>query len=331
MQTFKKVISFLIRVGISIILLVVLMKFNKIDVKEVSAAIRGVDRLALIFSFLIMFACYVWCLFRWEMLLKALKIQLPLSRVITSFSGGAFFNLFLPSAIGGDLMRSIDLATHTKRPKEVIATVFLDRLSGYIGLVILALISLILGWRLIQDKGVLWALFVISAFLALILFVLFNNFMFSKISRLLDRFHAGKTGELLKDLHREIHYFREHKRTIIISVIISILVQAHAPLTFFVIARALGLKLNIIYFFIFLPVVGAITMLPISIGGLGLRETMTTLFFAKVGVDTHLALTMAFLNSFFIFVIGGLGGLIYVLTIHRRRVQHHPSSTLCAP
>lgn len=330
-STFKKIASVLIRVGISVILLVVLLKFNKIDVQEVSAAIRGANRLALALSFLIMFACYVLCLFRWEMLLKALKIQLPLSRVITSFSGGVFFNLFLPSTIGGDLMRSIDLATHTKRPKEVIATVFLDRLSGYIGLVILALAALILGWGLIQDKGVLWVLFFISALLALILFVLFNNFLFSKISGLLDRFHSGKTGELLKDLHREIHYFRGHKRTILINVMLSILIQAHAPLTLFVIAKALGLEINIIYFFIFLPIVGAISLLPISIGGLGLREATTTLFFAKVGVDTHLALTMSLINSLFIFACGSLGGLIYVLTIHRRRVQRHPSSSLCAP
>jgi len=327
----KKILSIVLRIIISIVLLVLLLKFNKIDVQEVSAAIRGVNRLALTLSFLIVFACYVLCLFRWEMLLKALKIQLPLSRVITSFSGGAFFNLFLPSTIGGDLMRSIDLATHTKKPKEVIATVFLDRLSGYMGLVILALAALILGWGLIQDKGVLLALLVISVLLAFILFVLFNTFLFSKTSRLLDRFHAGKIGELLKDLHQEIHYFRRHKRIIFINVIISIFVQAAAPLSFFVIASALGLKIRLLYFFIFLPIVGAITMLPISIGGLGLRETMTTLFFAKVGVDTHLALTMALLNSFFIFVCGSLGGLIYVLTVHHRRLQPHQPSPVQPP
>ncbi|MFH1458025.1 MAG: lysylphosphatidylglycerol synthase transmembrane domain-containing protein [Candidatus Omnitrophota bacterium] len=330
-STFKKIFSVVIRVSVSIILLVLLLKFNKIDMQKVLSEIKGLNKMALTFSFLIMLVGYVLCLFRWEMLLKALKIQLPLPRVVASFSGGLFFNLFLPSTIGGDLMRSIDLAAHTKRPKEVIATVFLDRLSGYIGLVILALSALIFGWRLIQDQGVLWALFVISFLLIFILLVLFNNFLFSKISRLLNCLHAGKAKELLMDLHQEIHYFKGHKRTIIANVILSILIQAVGPLTFFIIAVALGLKINLIYFFIFLPIIGAITLLPISIGGLGLREATTTLFFAKVGVDTHLALTMSLLNSSFIFICGSLGGLIYVLTLHHRRLQPHPPSSLCTP
>jgi hypothetical protein len=255
------------------------------------------------------------------MLLKALEIRLPLKRVIISFAGGIFFSLFLPSTIGGDLMRSIDLATHTKRPKEIIATVFLDRLSGFAGLVILALLSLLLGWHFIRDMGVLFSVMIITGILIAILFILFNNFLYSKINSLLHNPNAGKIVELLKGLHEEIHYFRHHKRIIVNNLIVSILIQAIAPITFFTIALALGFKINIIYFFIFLPIIGAITLLPISIGGLGLREATAAFFFAKVGLASSSAIAMSLLNSLFIFVCGGIGGLIYVLTVHHRRVQ----------
>jgi len=263
------------------------------------------------------------------MLLKALKIYLPLKRVISSFSAGIFFNLFLPSTIGGDLMRSIDLAAHTKRPKEVIATVFLDRLSGYIGLVTLALVSLLMGWKFIPDKkNVLLAVIIITGLLIAILFILFNRFVYSMINKLLHSPNAGKTRELLKNLHQEIHYFKRHKKIIIYNLIISLLIQAAGPFTFFIIALSLGIKVHLIYFFVFLPIIGAITLLPISIGGLGLREVTTTIFFAKVGVSHNLAIAMALINSLFIFICGGLGGLIYVLTVHHRWIQHHKTSSI---
>jgi hypothetical protein len=63
--------------------------------------------------------------------------------------------------------------------------------------------------------------------------------------------------------------------------------------------------------------------LPISIGGLGVRENMTVLFFAKAGINQNSAVAMSLLNFLFILVYGAIGGLVYVLTIHHRRIQHN--------
>jgi glycosyltransferase 2 family protein len=329
----KKIFFIALRISISIILLIFL--FNKVDRKSLLEIIKNSDKPLLFLAFCIFFLSYILCLFRWEMLLKAVKIRLSLKRVIISFSGGVFFNLFLPSTIGGDLMRSIDLATHTKRPGEVVATVFLDRLSGYIGLVALALISLAAGWRLIQDKSILFFVLIITAVLIAVLLVLFNKFLYSKINKFLHSpdacpveprrglYVADKIRKLLKNLHQEVHLFRHHKSIIVNNLILSIFIQSITPLTFIFIAFSLGLKVNIVYFFIFLPVINAITLLPISIGGLGLRDATTIYFFAKAGVGRDLAFAMSLINFLFILVCGGLGGLIYVLTLHHRRIQHH--------
>jgi uncharacterized protein (TIRG00374 family) len=219
-------------------------------------------------------------------------------------------------------MRSIDLATHTQRPREVIATVLLDRLSGYIGLVVLALLALLFGWRFVSDKSVLFSIAIITAVLIAILLALFNRFIYSRINKLLHSPNAGRIRELIKDLHQEMHYFKHHKRVIVNNLIFSVFIQTISPATFFVIAKSLGMRVNIIYFFIFLPIIGAITLLPISIGGLGLRDATTIFFFTKAGVAKDLAFAMSLLNFFFILVYGSLGGLIYVLTVHHRRTLH---------
>ncbi len=322
MKIFKRFLSILLRVSISIILLIFL--FKQVDKKSLLGIIRNANLGLLLAAFIIFFFIYILCLLRWEMLLKAVKIHLSLKRIIISFAAGIFFSLFLPSTIGGDLVRSVDLATHTKRPREVVATVLLDRLSGYIGLVVLALLGLLFGWRLIQDKSVIFAVAIITAILITILLVLFNKFLYSKVNQLLHSPTAGKLREAIKNLHQEMHYFRHHKKVIVHNLIFSILIQAIAPLTFFLIARSIGVKINIIYFFIFLPIISAITLLPISIGGLGLRDATTIFFFAKAGIAKDMAFAMSLLNFFFILICGALGGLIYVLTVHHRRIQHHP-------
>ncbi len=321
MKIFKQIFSVFLKVGISIILLVFL--FNKVDRKSLLEYVRNADILLLFFGFCIFCFSYVLAIFRWEMLLKAAKIQLPLKRVIISYAGGVFFNLFLPSTIGGDLMRSIDLATHTKKPRQVVATVLLDRISGYVGLVTLTLLAVLFGWRLIQDRSVLFSVAMITFVLIIVLSVLFNKPLYEKINKILYSPRAGRLREAVKDLHQEMHIFRHHKRMIINNLICSLLIQVVVPVTFFIIALSLGIRINIIYFFVFIPIISAISLLPISLGGLGLRDAMTIFFFAKAGMSQGSAFAMSLLGFSFILISGLIGGLIYVFTFRHRRIQHH--------
>ncbi|MEW6100730.1 MAG: lysylphosphatidylglycerol synthase transmembrane domain-containing protein [Candidatus Omnitrophota bacterium] len=321
MEYFKKVLSLFLRVSISLLLLYFL--FRQVEIDALAEIIRGADKPLLFLAFLVFFFCHAFCLFRWEMLLRALKIRLPLKRVIISFSGGAFFSLFLPSTIGGDLMRSVDLAAHTKKPKEIIATVLLDRLSGFVGLVVLCLLSLAFGWELLKDRSVFLSLGLITAVLSAILIVLFNKSVYGIVNRLLHSPDSGKIRQLIKSLHDEIHIFRHHKRVIINNLLLSVVIQAISPLTVYIIALSLGIKVSIVYFFIFVPIIGAITLLPISIGGLGLRDATMIFFFAKAGLGKDISFAISLLNFFIILMWGVIGGFIYVLTIRHRRIQHH--------
>lgn len=317
----KKILPVVLRIAISIVLLGFLLR--QVDIKGLCLVIRNADTLFLLLAFIIYFAAYALGIFRWEMLLKGANIHLSLKRVIISFAGGIFFNVFLPSSIGGDFMRSIDLATHTKRPKEVVATVLLDRLSGYIGLVIVALLALLFGFGIIQDRNALVSVSVITAILVVVLLVLFNKFLYTKINQLLRSSAAGKIREAIRNLHEEIHIFRNHKKIILNNLALSIIIQLIIPLAFYIIALSLDIKLNIIYYFVYLPIIGAITLLPISIGGLGLRDAVTVFFFAQAGVNKDLALAMSLINFFFILVFAAIGGLIYILTVRHRRMPHH--------
>ena len=223
-------------------------------------------------------------------------------------------------------MRTADLAGHTKKTKEVVASVFLDRLSGYMGLVFVILPALLIGKNLVLDKVVFTSVFSIIVLLVIILLVLFNNSIYHKITNFLSAPGAGKIKEMIRNMHQEIHVFRNHKKMIICNLGLSFLIQLIGPISAYFIALALGVKINLIYFFIFIPIIGAITLLPIAIGGLGLREGLFVVYFAKAGVIKQLALAMSLLSFSFVVFYGAIGGLIYVLTVHHRRLQSNKPS-----
>jgi len=326
-KTLMRVFMFLLRFGISIILLAALFIFKNINLSELLHDIKTADKLILFSAFAAFSCVYILGLLRWYMLLKAAGVHISVKRAVTSYCGGVFFSCLLPSSIGGDLVRSIDLGKYTQKPKEVVATVFLDRLSGYVGLVTVLLISMALGWNSVgKNIAALVSVAIITGIMLFILLVLFNKFVFAQLNKLLHFPRAGRILEILKNLLHEIHYFRKHKKVLFYNFIISVIVQAIGPLVFYVTALSLGLKgINLVYFFVFIPIIGAITLLPISIGGFGLREWCSGIFLPAAGITKTAAAAIAILNSFFIFVFAAIGGLIYVLTVHHRRVQHHQS------
>jgi glycosyltransferase 2 family protein len=325
MGHFKKVLSLFLRVAVSCLLLVFLFKFNHISLPDVFAVIRQADKKLLFVAFLFSSVAYVLGLYRWQMLLAASQVRIPLRRVLVSFCGGQFFNLFLPSTIGGDVSRTIDLSVHTRKPKEIVATVFLDRLSGFVGLVLIALIFLAIGWNQVrQYQSVVVSVISIALVLFAVLLVVFNATLYRGINSFLQgRGAAGRIREILKNLHTEIHLFRHKKSVLVRNVLMSVLIQAVFPLTSYLICRALGVDLPVLYFFVFIPVVGAISLLPFSIGGLGIRENATVLLFANLGMPQNIALGMSLIGFFFLVIYSSIGGLVYVLGVRYRRVQSH--------
>jgi uncharacterized membrane protein YbhN (UPF0104 family) len=108
---------------------------------------------------------------------------------------------------------------------------------------------------------------------------------------------------------------------IFLNLLLSFMIQLIPPLSTYFIGLALGIRINFIYFLVFLPIIGAVTLLPIAIGGSGLREWLFVVYFAKAGVGQDLAVAMSLLSFSFVVIYAAIGGLIYVFTVHRRRLQ----------
>lgn len=318
----KKAFSLILRTGISAALLVIL--FRKIDFHGTLKVIASLKISYFILATVTFFIIYFLVFYRWRTLLKAQGLNLPLSRVLSSYSGGIFFSLFLPSTIGGDVARSIDLGTHTQRHNVIVASVLLDRISGFVGLVIVALVFLGFSHNLINEPSVYGIVFLLALLLGTILLFIFNKGIYNWIN------HSSKKGgfrDTIRCLHSEIYFFRSKPSVLILVLIYSITIQLFASVSSYFLLCSLGAKINILYPLVLTPVIAIITALPISIGGLGLRDASSIFFYTKVGVAKDIALGQSLLNFAIMVCFGLIGGIIYVSSVHNRRLQPHKTNT----
>jgi len=312
--------SIFLRFAISTGILIFL--FLRIDFKNFFHIIKTANLKILLFVFFLNLSVYFLAFLRWMITVKNLKIEIPWRILLESFCGGVFFNLFLPSTIGGDIVRIADLSLRFHKAKEVTASVFLDRLSGYLGLEIMLIFALILGYKLIFDRLIFFIALGFSALLFALLFVLFNNFLYTKLNRFLQRFN-NRFFSNLAQIHNYIYYFKYQKIAAFNSILISLFIQVIGVWGGFFTMLSFDKLINIGYFFILVPLIGAITVLPISIGGLGVREATIVYFFSRLNLSPDICLAVSLLGFAFNILISGLGGIYYALTLHFRRIQSH--------
>jgi uncharacterized membrane protein YbhN (UPF0104 family) len=208
---------------------------------------------------------------------------------------GAFYGFFLPGVIGGDLVRIGLCSIHKQRTTVVVAaTVLMERTCGVIVLFIIGSIMIgVLPPEVLASLGspIVTAI-IASAALSLILVITFA-LVRTRIRANSSLHHetAGIFGKVIRIilLGTKLSFTR---LTIIFGL--TALFQISSILAVVAIAKALGISLPLAFFFVIFPVVYVSTVLPISLGGLGVREGILVLLMSKVGVLTSDAVALSF-------------------------------------
>jgi len=312
----KKTLSFVGRFALSAGLLVWL--FNFIDWKDIFRAVRQADVHLLWAAFGINLLIQAVCLVRWSLLMKALNLKASWGMTFRYFFIGLFCNLFLPTSIGGDVVKAIGMSRSVGHKAKVFASVLLDRLSGFGGLVVLALAAYIFGHQVIDAPAVIIPVIALTLISLTIGFMLFHNKVYAFCCRIFQR--LPKIHAALMDMHTDVVLMKARKRTAVGCVALSVFVQILGAYLYYLLALAFGLHVSLTYFLVVAPIVCAVTFLP-SIGGLGVREVGWVYFLARVGVDKGVAASISLVSFFFVVVVGVLGGVFYVTSASARRVQ----------
>ncbi|MFH1678719.1 MAG: lysylphosphatidylglycerol synthase domain-containing protein, partial [Candidatus Omnitrophota bacterium] len=103
----RRILFFFIRIVISAAVLFFL--FKRVDLSKSIQIIQNINKPVLIFVLFLSLLNYAIGFFRWKILLTGLGLNIERFLILRSFCIGFFSNLFFPSAIGGDVFRSVDL------------------------------------------------------------------------------------------------------------------------------------------------------------------------------------------------------------------------------
>jgi len=140
----------LLKVGLSLGLLALILR--EIGWREILSALQGAQLSYLAVAFAISLAGILLRAHRWQVLLAALGMEAPLSRLTELYFVGTFFNSVLPTGIGGDVVRIYELSKESDRPTESIGTVLLDRATGFLALFLMATAAPVFSYRLIAPS-----------------------------------------------------------------------------------------------------------------------------------------------------------------------------------
>jgi len=314
----KKVLSTILPCFLSAALLAWL--FMTIDYKHIWQAIKGSDMRYMSAAGIIFFLINFLIIWRWRILMKAVGLKTKSLSSMRWFFIALFCNLAPISTVGSDVIRGLGIAQDVGGHKpKVFASIVLDRLSGFAGIVILAAIAFFFGHGIISNKLVIMAIVALSIVSLMVVIVLFSHRVFSFSCRAFAAW--PKVRDNLMRLHFDIVLLKGKQSKGWASIFISILAQIVLAIEFYLTARGMHQNIPLVYFIIFSPIVCVVTSLP-SIGGLGFREIGWVYLLPLVGVSKEMAGGLSLINSAFTIIAGLLGGLFYVTTLSTRRIQY---------
>ena len=226
---------------------------------------------------------------RWFIVIRAVGLALPLAIVLQVTMIGAFFNQFLPSAMGGDLVRIPYAHRFGLSLVDALKSVVLDRLVAFVGLTALVLACVPMSLVVLPEGAARWLSVGVAAGGALAL-------------ALAMAMRRGPAQGLLGRLMRPVLEVSAALRQILTSdssgpiLASSLAVQLMRPLVVYLIAVGMSLPVSLLDCLLIVPPALLLTVLPISLGGWGVREVTFVAAFGLVGLQAEgaFALSAAF-------------------------------------
>jgi hypothetical protein len=305
----------LLKATVSLVLLAVLLSW--VDLARLWQTARGASPAWLALAVALYTAMAAVSAWRWGVLLRAQGVRVPVGTLFRSFLVATFFNNFLPSNIGGDVVRVADTAGPA-RSKTLAATVILiDRGLGLLALVGIAAVAA--TWVGLADPRLsgplgpplLWAVFLAGTAAALL--AILAPAAFAALFSPLRRLHTEWVDRQLRQVTTALQRFREDPAALAGGALGAVAVQLLLVGFYLAVARGLAVPIGGAALAVIVPMTFLVQLLPISMNGLGVREATFGFYFTRLGLGLEPALVVSFLGAALILAFSLVGGVVYLL------------------
>lgn len=249
--------------------------------------------------------------YKWNILLKVKGIDLPFSEVVRSYYIGTFWGIFLPVSVGGDVVRAYRISGQTDRTEDIVSSVIIERILGMVATILMGMLGFglfvtIIGtgnWKVAEGL-----IFLLLAFSGLVV-LSFNT----RLTQWFDqRFQFNKKSWMgkLAEVYRSYQAYQHHRGPMLRFLLWSLLEQVFPIICSLFVSQALSLNVPFWSFFVFIPVILALSKIPISLDGFGVREGLYIYFFSFVGLSGSEAFVLGFL-AHILGIVSMLPGFFY--------------------
>jgi len=302
----------ILRVLISVGLLAFVLWQN--DPNTILDELRQADLRYLLAAFLLYVLGLVIRACRWLVLVRGLDPAVPFGRLLRLYFIGQFFSSFLPSQYGGDVVRALELTQDTDS-SAAIGTVLLDRLTG---LMMLSMMGLaVLPFQAVRmDRWLMWLLIgIVGGVLAGGTLILEGRLLRRLTARLPFGLSLAGQGALAK-VYAAVTSCGW--RAVLGAFGVSLVFNVVNVIINWLCGQAMGTGISLGYFFAITTLFSVSGLIP-SIGGWGVRETVSTAVFASVGTEKAAAWGVAL--GLVTLATGLVGGVVYLVeSVHEMLV-----------
>jgi uncharacterized protein (TIRG00374 family) len=289
---------------------------------DMSEAIARADIWWLLAAMVSAGACEFFGIIRWQLFLKMLHLQVPLAETTRLFFIGAFFNQFLPGTTGGDVVRVLYLMReHPEHRTAGFLSVAVDRL---LAMLVLVAMGLAFAWGRAEWFAQSLTVGNTMKIFAIILFTmalgLAASFVLTK-RHLVERLPTGMPfREAIVKLSTLWQLCIENRREALLGAFYTIPMLVTFFAAFYFVARAFTPKVDFLDMMSIMPLVTAISSLPISLNGIGVREALLDeLLHELCGVAKGTGMLVS-ITGMVVYLIWGLpGGWFYLSRRHREK------------
>ncbi|MCK4353456.1 flippase-like domain-containing protein [candidate division WOR-3 bacterium] len=304
-DTLKVIARILISAGLLFLVL------RKVDFKEIFELLKNANMGIFLTSFIGYAFLSLASTFRWHRLLWAQNVKIPYRRTLAYYLIGFFYNNFLPSVVGGGIVRALYVGRINKKNKEAFSSMLTELLLGSWALLAFAIIVSLCWFRSITVKSITSLLLGIFVLVTVFIYLFFKKGIMRKFKGMIERIKIFELGNKIKECYNAMHIYRNKKILIFEVILFSFGMQIAMALMNLSIGISLGFKLPLMSYVVYPAIIGLLATIPITINGLGLREWGYGFFFAQVGLTGSEAVTLSLL-FYFVGVIGSLsGGIIF--------------------
>lgn len=227
--------------------------------------------------------------------------RIPFAKLLTHYMWGFFWNNFLPSGLGGDVVRAWGLRNAVGRADIAVNSVLMARLSALWSIVLLAALAapFYLRWTTweMAFRLILITLSILAATAGAT--ALLWSPLFSRLAR---RFPARLASwcALWQDYGRQRH-------RLLSAFLLALAVQLWAVLINSLVAQALGLEIFPWQLLLGMPLINLAVSIPLSLGGLGQREGAYLYFLGLVGAAAADAILLSLTVYILLVLVAALG------------------------